>query len=111
METMGKGMGYSAFLSGQANEPGVYAVIDGGRKIHVSEAMMGRISIIRNIRSGAFTAKFLCPFSVPREIFSANCRSRVLDCLDEILQNERWLQKLLCIDVEPSHFHCARIPW
>lgn len=73
--------------------------------------MGGIYRSVRRIRSGAFTAEFLGPVGVPREILSANGGPRVLDCLDEILQSERWLQKLICIDVEPAHFLCARIAW
>lgn len=85
--------------------------INWDRKIHISEAMMKKRRPSRKIRSCAFTAEFLSPFSVPCEILTANSWPRVLHCLDKILQSESWLQELIRIDVEPVHFHCARIPW
>lgn len=61
--------------------------------------------------SCAFATKLLGPLRVPCKILLTDSRPGVLNRLDEVLQHEWGLQKLLSFDAKPSHLNCTGIAW
>lgn len=57
----------------------------------------------------ALAAKLCSPFGTVLQVFLADCRSRGLNSLDEVLDHEGRLQKLFGIDIHPGHLCCTLV--
>ena len=91
--------------------------LDNARKnAPVTNALLNRhdqasLDIIhQNQASSPLTAKFCSPLRALLDVCFADCRSRSLDCLDEIFQHQWRFQQLVRFHVRPRHFQRALVP-